>query len=286
MRILLIALSALSIAALPAGTLAAAPEAVPTPVGQPQFAQKLSAAILLAGKSPGDKLPPEVEAVFNDVPDGSPPKPEVPVSVHLKAASGHPTTYVLGEAVKLSIEETGDIRERHWEIDPPVTDFCHPDPVKRDSMWWVSPSTGEYTVIVTSVGRSSGIATDRMKVKLIERASGGQASVSGMSVSSAPAGEKPDDAARRALATVDPDSRQIGLAHVRDVVNASNTLSEARAYLLRPTSLGADRAKAWQSFFGGMEKYFDAMRTDGKLPTDKEERGAMEALARVMGDMQ
>lgn len=232
----------------------------------------------------------EVAGVFRDERDGA---QAVPVTVQLRAVDAHPPTYVRGEAIKLETVESGEVRERHWEIEPRVADKIHPAGAKGDRLlWWSSPSSGTYTVHVTVVGRQSGIATDKLTITLVDSAADVLAAAStGMPApASAPAaaqklsgGEDPTAVVKRALASVPAAARSSDLAHVRAVFARSNDLSEARAYLVRPgESLGAERLTAWLPFLDELEKLFDALRDAGRLPTAANVRGAMEEVARAM----
>jgi hypothetical protein len=244
----------------------------------------------LVGRTDADAK--ATQGVFRDPADGTAAQP---VGVRIKTVDGHPPTYVLGVAVKLAIDESGDIRERHWSIEPPVIDLIASQ--QKKNLWFVSPSPGEYTVTITVVGKQSGIATDRIKINLVrqlneagEELGGGQAS-GGKSYDGQKydgqkydGNEKPADVVKRALAKVDRSARDAEQTHVQQVIAKSNTLVEARAYLLGSNSLGAEKTAAWQPLLSELEKLFDALRDQGRIPTTAHERGALEEVAKAMGE--
>lgn len=288
---LLLAVVVIACILRPSGfTLGADPKpAAPKPAGEPAESYKLDPQMLRSivsnvGRSEADSR--ELTNVFRDPGDGP---AAIPVGVRLKTLDAHPLTYVRGEPIRLEVEESGDVRERHWQIEPRVSHVANPDAAKGNRViWWCTPSSGTYTVQVTSVGRVSGIATDKLVITVIDSATDAPTD---MATKAAPAakpggfhgGEDPTEVVKRALSKVDAAARRTDAAFVREVFANSNNLPQARAYLLRrDNSLGPDRIVAWQPFLDELEQMFEALNDAGRIPTAAHVRGAMQEIARAM----
>lgn len=187
---------------------------------------------------------------------------------------------VLGRMVYLTAEETGDVRERVWWIEPTVADF-EPSADAKTAVF-TSPSPGTYKVFVVSVGRQLGVVRAEAEIELeFHRPVGDPPAAAAPAASAAAKAETvgPVQRVRDALATVKSANKDVERRHLATVLRASRSLPEARANAMQ--SFGAV-GKDWAEFFKLVEELFADFDRAGQTPTAAHVKGALNSVAKVI----
>lgn len=198
---------------------------------------------------------------------------DVSVNVKINPLFEHEPTYVVGELIELGANEAGEIRERDWQIEPPVARYrLSPD---NKELYFSTPTPGTYTIDIVSVGKEMGLARDKIKIVV---------DFSDISKTMSKSGDEQDPATivKDALAKVGETEadRDVEIQYVSDVILTSSSLPEAKAYCIN--QMGAPRFEVWQDFFKTLEDLMKSMSDDGLLPTPPHVRGALNEIAKAM----
>lgn len=208
--------------------------------------------------------------------DATPPPPHASPAAPLSVRIIAPQKAIIGELVRITLDETGDVRERDWSIEPAVASMLFTK--DRTVAYLTTPTPGVYTIDVAIAGKERGIARHKAKLEFSFHDPAAKPAV-GKTLAEKAAARDPSAEVRQWASEIQSPTKARDVMDLVTALKMARNIPEAKAFF---TSSAGASAAHWAPFWKHLEKLFADLDADGQLPTEANRRGALSNTAKAL----